>query len=42
MVFLFFIGNSEEPLIFILASLFGVMVGKRWVEKIPSEKFRDV
>jgi uncharacterized membrane protein YfcA len=29
-------------LIFILSSLFGAMIGKRWVEKIPQEKFRGV
>ncbi len=29
-------------LILLPASLFGVMVGKRWVGKIPLEKFRDV
>ncbi len=41
-------GTQLEPAIlsglwiFILASLFGAMVGKRWVEKIPQEKFRNV
>ena len=29
-------------LIFIPASLVGAMVGKRWIEKIPQEKFRNV
>lgn len=29
-------------LIFIPASLFGAMIGKRWIEKIPQEKFRSL
>jgi len=29
-------------LIFIPVSLIGAMVGKRWVEKIPPEKFRNL